>query len=390
MKLSLQTVGVAALAMVATASAATAKKQVVLLAGTYTRDEGWVNGTAKGVYAFGLQPTSGKLTPLAVTSTTEIGHNPVFVAGSSSNVIYTVNSVYDTLGDGQTGYVSASTLGSDGSLSVLSTWATLGSSPTHIALSPDEDFLTVANYAGSLVMYPIDPKDGSLGNATYFQNFPDGSGVVPDRQEAGHIHSTTWLPDSSTVVAADLGSDSLWQFTLDGDELNTKDLPVVKRPPGSGPRHMAIHPTARFAFVVDEIANTVGSYKIDADAEALGDAVTINMSTLPKGYTNASTAADLHVSTCGKFLYASNRGHDSIAIFRIDQTSGALTSVGWEPSRGKTPRGFAIYKQLLIVAHQTSGDLFVFRIDAKSGKLKYTGQSAPCPSSVGLYVAELA
>ncbi|KAG6612112.1 uncharacterized protein IUM83_15054 [Phytophthora cinnamomi] len=368
-------------------------KQTILFAATYTRDEGWINGTGKGIYTYKFDTTDGSLTPFAITP---LGINPMYVHGSTKafntgeRVIYAINAVSDesTQHPGTvTGFVSALTLNSDGTLELLNTLETHGGSPTHISLSPDEDFLVVSNYAGSVSMFPLN-ADGSLCNETFHQEFPTGSKVVMDQQATGHIHSTTWLPNSNHVVAANLGSDELLQYKLDEKKQTLKSLKTVNRPPGSGPRHMALHPDNKIAYVVDEISNTVGVYKINTKAALLESTAVQNITTLPADFKNSSTSADIHLSSNGKFLYTSNRGHDSIAIFGIDETDGTLKSLGWESTRGNIPRGFTIYGDWLIVANQNSNDMYVFKVDSKTGLLKYTGNSYEVGTAVCLYVSE--
>ncbi|RLN93632.1 hypothetical protein BBJ28_00019356, partial [Nothophytophthora sp. Chile5] len=193
------------------------------------------------------------------------------------------------------------------------------------------------------------------------------------------------------VIAANLGSDELLQYELDESKqtLNSvKSLPTIHRPAGSGPRHMALHPNGLFAYVVDEIANTVGVYEIDQKAKRLAGTAVQNITTLPADYSNYTTSADIHLSSNGRFLYTSNRGHNTIAIFEIDESDGTLTSVGWESTRGDIPRGFTIYGDWLIVANQNSNDMYVFKVDADSGLLHYTGNSYAIGTAVCLYVAE--
>ncbi|GMF23646.1 unnamed protein product [Phytophthora lilii] len=367
--------------------------QPILFAATYTRDEGWINGTGKGIYTYKLDTTDGSLTPFGVTP---LGINPMYVQGTTrvfstgERVIYAINAVSDesTVNPGTvTGFVSALTLNDDGTLELLNTLETHGGSPTHISLSPKEDFVVISNYAGSVSMFPLN-DDGSLANETFHEEFPTGSKVVMDQQATGHIHSTTWLPNSNHVVAANLGSDELLQYNLDAKKQTLESLKTVKRPAGSGPRHMALHPNGNFAYVVDEISNTVGVYKIDKKAALLSNKAVQKITTLPADFKNSSTSADIHLSSNGKFLYTSNRGHDSIAIFKIDGSSGKLKSLGWESTRGNIPRGFTIYGNWLIVANQNSNDMYVFEVNSKTGLLTYTGNSYEIGTAVCLYVAK--
>ncbi|KAG2502798.1 hypothetical protein JM18_009679 [Phytophthora kernoviae] len=342
--------------------------QPILFAGTYTRDEGWINGTGKGIYTYKLDTTDGTLTPFGVTP---LGINPMYFLGTTKafykgeRVIYAVNAVTEdsTTNPGtQTGFVSALTLNSDGTLKLLNTLETHGGSPTHLSLSPKEDFVVVSKYGGTLSMFPLN-DDGSLAKDTFNKEYLNGSKVVMDQQAAGHIHSTTWLPNSNHVVAANLGSDELLQFNLNSAKQTLESLNTVKRPAGSGPRHMALNPTTNIAYVVDELSNTVADF------------------------TNGSSA-DIHITSNGHFLYTSNRGHNSIAMFKINQKDGTLTSLGWESTRGEIPRGFTIYGEWLIVANQNSNNIYVFKINTETGKLSYTGNTYEIGTAVCLWVSE--
>ncbi|CEG45631.1 pgl [Plasmopara halstedii] len=365
--------------------------QVLLFAGSYTRDEGWVNGTGAGVTTIKFNPVDGSL---KIWASTAIGNNPRYVVGTKKpfetgeRVIYVINAVTEDsvkYPGTQTGWVSAHTLKKDGKLEHLNTLETRGGSPTHISLSPNEDFLIVSNYQGSITMFPLN-SDGSLGADSYHQEYKKGSGVAPP-QTNGILHSTTWVPESNHVIAANLGSDELYLFELDAKDQDLKLLETVNRPPGSGPRHMAIRPDKKFAYVVDEIGNTVGVYAIDKTTGMLSTTALQNITTLPAGYKDATTSADIHISSDNKYLYTSNRGHNSIAMYKIDGIAGTLTPLGFESTRGKIPHGFTVYGKWLIVANQDSNNMHVFEISA-NGRLKYSGHSLDIGTVVCLYATE--
>jgi 6-phosphogluconolactonase len=366
--------------------------QPLLFAGSYTRKEMWTHGTGEGIYSFRFDSNDGTLTPLAVTP---VGINPMHLQcsnrmfSSGKRVLYAVNSAAEEAKADpgtKTGFVSALAVSSDGSLKLLNALETRGVYPVHLSLSPNEDFLVVSNYGGGVTMYPLH-DDGSLAEATFHHEFPNGSGVVTDRQEAGHTHSSAWLPDSNFVVIPDLGSDELHQFELNAATQTLKQLKSVRRPPGSGPRHIALHPSGRYAYVVDELANTIGVHCISPMSKLLeGDAIQ-NVPTLPVDFTGPySIAGDIHLSSNGKFLYATNRGHNSIAMFRIDESDGTLTDLGWQDSRGDVPWGFTVRGDWLIVANAESDSVDIFKVDADSGLLEHSGHSyavgtPTCPCS---------
>ncbi|RLN49935.1 hypothetical protein BBJ29_001706 [Phytophthora kernoviae] len=352
-----------------------------------------IGDRGKGVYTYKLDTTDGSLSPLGVTS---VGVNPVYVKGSAKafsqgkRVLYAVNAVTDeskSNPETQTGYVFALMMHANGTLKPLNSIESHGGNPTHISLSPNEDFLAVSNYDGSLTMFPLN-GDGSIANETFHQDFPSGSKVVMDQQAAGHIHSTMWVPNSTHLIAANLGSDELIQYNLDVSKMTLESLKAVKRPPGSGPRHMAMHPNNKFAYVADEISNTVGVYSIDQKAAVLVAPALQDITTLPADFTNKSTAADIHLSSNGHYLYSSNRGHNSIAMFKVDEKDGTLTSLGWESSRGDTPKSFAIYGDWLIVANQDSNDMHVFKVDSDTGLLYYTGKYYDVGTPESMYIGE--
>uniref|UniRef100_M4B3F3 6-phosphogluconolactonase n=1 Tax=Hyaloperonospora arabidopsidis (strain Emoy2) TaxID=559515 RepID=M4B3F3_HYAAE len=356
--------------------------QPILFAATWTQE------TTNGINTFKLNTADGTLTPYGITplAFANKGLNPTYVQGSTKKFSKGERVIYALNRGSNSGYVSAMTLQSDGTLKVMNTQEMKGASPAHIALSSSEDFLSVANYAGDLSLFPLN-ADGSVGNETFYQHFPVGSKVVKDAQATGHIHSTMWLPNSKHVIAANLGSDELLQYEVDTIKKTLKSLEVVRRPPGSGPRHLVVHPSGKFAYVTDELSNTVGVYAVNKETALLSSKSLQSVTTLPTGFTNKSAAADIHFSRNGNFLYVSNRGHDSIVSYKVN-TDGTLKTLKWESSRGLKPRGFTIYEDWLIVANQGSDDMHVFKVDGKTGVLKHTGKPYKIDGVVSLYVGE--
>lgn len=365
----------------------------VLFVGTYTQKEDHVDGKGKGIYSFALEEATGRLTPLAVTE--NVGVNPSYIA-SAARVLYAINEVSEPR-DGQkpTGFVRALAMEAGGTLRPLTCVETHGAYPCHVAISPDGRFLTTANYGGgTLSLHPIDSTNGSVNDACDVHALTGSSGAVPSRQEAAHVHSTAWIQHrngSIGLLAADLGNDCVAQFVLNRStqalEPN-RAVPFAKRPPGSGPRHLAIHSTLQVAYVADELSSTIGLHSIDEVSGALSLHELQRVAMLPEGDAGpANLAADIRVSTCGKFVYASNRGHDSIACFRIDPSKrGQLEPIGWVPTRGQAPRAFLIHKSFLYVANQNTDTIEVFKIDDASGELTFTGHSVTCPTPVSLVV----
>jgi 6-phosphogluconolactonase len=231
-------------------------------------------------------------------------------------------------------------------------------------------------------VFPID-EDGRLRPASSVVQV-HGHGVNRERQEGPHAHSINLDPASRFAFVCDLGLDKVFSYRFDSaaGKLTPNDPPAVDLPPGSGPRHMAFHPSARFAYVINEMASTITAFWYDAETGVLSRAQTL--STLPAGFKGTNTCAEVAVHPNGKFVYGSNRGHDSIAIFSVDPVTGRLTAAGHEPTQGKTPRGFGIDPTgaYLLAANQDSNTVVVFRIDASTGKLTPTGQTVivhqPC------------
>ncbi|WP_410513233.1 lactonase family protein [Paenibacillus sp. BR2-3] len=255
-------------------------------------------------------------------------------------------------------------------LTPLGSRLTDGGAPCYVSISPREDYLFVSNYSGGNInVFPVD-SEGLLQEMSS-QVRHTGKGIRDDRQEAPHPHSIN--PDSSgeRVWVCDLGLDQILLYRMEEGQLITHS--EVNLPPGSGPRHLALHPTGKWVYLVNELNNTVTVFTNDEVFGGLN--ILQHMDTLPEQYIAGSddTAADIHISPCGRFLYASNRGHDSIVLFHIDTTSGFLTAVDWQTSGGRTPRNFAINGNFLLVANQNSGNITSFSIDSDNGRLIPTG-----------------
>ncbi|KAL7688075.1 putative cytochrome cd1-nitrite reductase-like, hem d1 domain superfamily [Plasmopara halstedii] len=374
--------GLVAIATAVSANIAQPSTQPILFAATSTKE------TTNGINTFKLDVANGRLTPFGITplSFKKKGLNPTFVQGSKKKFSNGKRVIY-ALNRGVTnGYVSAMTLQSNGTLDVINSQTMLGGKPAYAALSFNEDFISVANYAGSISLFPLE-LDGSVGAETFYQEYPIGSMVVKDTQATGHVHCTLWLPDSNHLIATNLGSDEILQYELDPTKKTLKSLATVKRPPGSGPRHMAMGSKGDFVYVTDELSSTVGVYKVDKKAALLLSTAIQNITTLPVGFTDTNTAADIHISSNGNFLYVSNRGHNSIVTYKIT-ADGTLKALDWESSRGVTPRAFTIYQNWLIVANADSNDMYVFSVNSDTGALTYTGNSYKIKEAVSLYVGE--
>lgn len=263
----------------------------------------------------------------------------------------------------------------------LGSRATGGGAPCYVSVAPQGDYIFVSNYMGGNVnVFPLNP-DGSLQEMSS-QVKHEGSGIRSDRQDAPHPHSV--IPDKTGehVLVCDLSLDQIVFYRVENGKLVTHR--EVDLPPGSGPRHLAVHPSRQWIYLVNELSNTVTVF---ANDEPQGNLKLLqSISSLPEHYTAGSddTAADIHVSPCGRYLYVSNRGHDSIALFHIDNATGLLEAEDWVISGGRTPRNFALIGGMLLAANQNSGNIASFRIDSETGRLIPTGNELEVPAPVCL------
>jgi 6-phosphogluconolactonase len=348
-----------------------AQGDFTMYVGTYTR------GPSKGIYSYKFQSSTGKLTPIGLAGESS---NPSFLAvHPSQRYLYAAN-------ENNSGMVSAFAIEpSTGNLKLLNQVSSKGSGPCHVAVDKTGKWLFVANYNnGSTASYPI-KADGSLGEASAtFQHA--GKSVNAQRQSGPHAHVAAISPDNRFVWVADLGLDEILSYRIDAAKggMTPNDPPFAKITPGSGPRHVVFRADSKFAYVISEMAGTVTVYSYDAARGTMQEVQTI--STLPSDYTGAKACAEIALHPTGKFLYASNRGHDSIAIFKVDAAKGTLTAAGIVPSGGKTPRNFAIDPtgNYLLAAHQDSNNIVVFKIDQQSGGLTPTGDKYDVGSPVSL------
>jgi 6-phosphogluconolactonase len=250
-----------------------------------------------------------------------------------------------------------------------------GANPAFVVVDGTGKYVLVSNYYGGKVGALPVQEDGRLGEATAFVHRA-GSSVNKVRQEGPHPHSVYVSPDNRFVIACDLGLDKILVYRFDATKgtLTPNDPPYASVNPGAGPRHLAFSPNGKFAFVVNELQSSISAFSYDAQRGVLYPLQTI--STLPSDFKGENTGAEIEVSPSGKFLYASNRGDDSIAVFAIDATRGALTPIEHVSTQGKTPRNFAIdlTGAYMFVGNQDSDNIVVFHIDSKSGQLKPTGQ----------------
>ena len=352
-------------------------EQMLVYVGTYTR------GESEGIYVYRLALPSGALEPVSTASGND---NPAFLTfGPQQRYLYAVSEIGEFEGQ-PSGAVSAFAISpGTGELAHLNQQPTGGAGPCHLTVDQTGRSLLVANYdGGSVTVLPIG-DDGRLGEATDFVQH-EGSSVNPERQAEPHAHSITLDPANRYAFAADLGLDQvvIYQFDSAEGKLKPNDPAWAQVKPGAGPRHFAFHPSRRYAYVIDELDNTITAFTYDETRGALEHIHAVG--TLPDGFGETSYCADIHVSPSGRFVYGSNRGHDSIVIFAIDEQTGRLTYVDHEPTQGQTPRNFAIDPtgSFLLAANQDSNNIVTFRIDQETGKLASTGHVAEVPTPVCL------
>jgi len=342
--------------------------------GTYT------GGDSEGIYLLDFDGETGAATLNGLAGAIE---NPSFLAlHPSAPALYAAARVGD-------GHVTAAFLidGATGNLSPLNDQPAGGNGPCHVAVSPDGKHAAVANYGGGNVsVYPLG-QDGSLEAASaFFQHA--GSSANPNRQTAPHAHSVNFDATGRYLIVADLGIDKLMVYKREGGTFIANDPAFAEVAPGGGPRHFAFHPTRPYAYVVNELDNTVTAFRWDVKTGTLDNNGTVP--TLPDDFEGENSTADIEVHPSGKFVYASNRGHDSIAVFAVDESTGQLTPQGQTKSGGVRPRNFTQSPngKFLLAAHQDTDDIFVFAIDAETGALTPTGVKVEVPSPVCLVFAK--
>jgi 6-phosphogluconolactonase len=346
--------------------------------GTYT-----AKTDSKGIYSFQFDSSTRRLTSMLVAATTS---DPSFLTvASNEKYLYAVNELSEFDGKKSGAVTSYSVDPKSGQLTQLNQVPSGGADPCYISFDQTGKYLMVANYTGGNVsVFPIAP-DGRIGLASAFVQH-SGSGPNKERQEGPHAHYIATSADNRFVFVVDLGLDEVVVYRFDPAKgsLTPNDPPFAKLAPGAGPRHLAFHPNGKFAYVLNEVNSTVTAFAYDAKNGSFSTLQTL--STIPKDFTAHNDTAEIVVHPSGKFLYASNRGRDSIAEFTIDPAKGTLILAGDFSTRGKTPRNFALDPtgKVLLAANQESNNIVVFRIDQFTGALAATGQVAQVPAPVDI------
>ena len=359
-----------------------AAKARFVYVGTYTFPGTAPGGThqsqAKGIYVFRMNSSNGGLTLLQIA---EIPNPSYLALDPPLGHLYSVNEM-------TAGAVSAFVINqANGMLTPLNTLVpTNGQDTTHLSVQPSGQYLFAASYtSGNFQVFRILP-DGSIGAMTdNFQSVGNGTGPNPARQEGPHAHQIITDLDGNHVFGVDLGADkvNLWNLDQGAGTLNPNVVPFAGIASGSGPRHMAFHPDRQHAYVLSELASSVTVFDYDPVRAAFIWQQTI--STLPPDFTGTNTTAEIRIHPSGRFLYNTNRGHNSVTMFEIEPDTGELEVIGWESTRGEWPRGMNIDPSgtFLYAANQNTDNIAVFRIQLANGRLKFsTLVNTPTPVDV--------
>ncbi|MCW5552767.1 MAG: lactonase family protein [Verrucomicrobiae bacterium] len=350
-------------------------REFLVYFGTYTGPK------SQGIYVSRFDARTGRLSAPELAAETQ---NPSFLAvHPNRRQLYAVGEIGDFAGK-RTGAVSAFAIDPrTGGLTLLNQQSSGGQGPCHLSLDTKGRFLLVANYGGgSVASLPVRP-DGSLAEAVSIIQHA-GSSVNPKRQAGPHAHFIAMDPANRFALACDLGLDKLLVYRLDAKngELIPNDPPFAVVAPGAGPRQLAFSRDAKFVFVLNELSSSLTTFAYVARRGMLTELQTL--STLPGEFAGNNSCAEVEMHPSGRFLYASNRGHDSIAVFAVEKATGRLTLAEHQPTRGKTPRHFAIDPtgRWLLAENQGDNNVVVFEVDKKKGKLRPTGQVVEVGSPV--------
>jgi 6-phosphogluconolactonase len=348
----------------------------VLYVGTYTQ-----TGKSEGIYRYEMNPDTGELTRKNAFKSV----NPSFLTiDRSKRFLYAVNEVADFLGKPSGGVSAFAIDGVTLDLRLLNEQATQGADPCHLTLDRKRKTLLVANYTGgSVTALPV-RSDGTLGIATEVKQH-EGSGSK-EQQKGPHAHCIILDRSERYALAADLGIDRvmIYRFNPATGQLTPGKQPSAELQKGAGPRHLTLHPNGKYLYVINELDSTMTAFAYNGVNGTLTHIDTV--STLPSDFSGVSYCADVHVSRSGKFLYGSNRGHNSIVVFQIDQRTGKLKTLEYVSTEGDWPRNFTIDPsgQFLLVANQRSDNVVTFSINPSTGRLKPTGHVAEIPVPVCL------
>ena len=350
----------------------------IMYVGTYS------GPLSKGIYAWRFDPDTGKLTNLGLAATTL---SPSFLAAHpNGRFLYAVNEISHFQKMWHSGSVSSFRIDpATGKLTLLNAVQSLGDGPCHLALDRKGQSLLVANYNnGSVSAFQVGANGMLAQSESFFQH--RGSSLDPERQKGPHAHCILLSPDDRFALIADLGLDQVLSYRLDAAhaKITENDPPFTKVAPGSGPRHLAFHPNGKWVYLINEMKSTIITFAYDSANGSLRELQTV--STLPKDFSGHNDTAEIAVHPSGKFVYGSNRGHDSIAVFAVDPKAGTLKPVEFVSTKGQVPRNFVIdpSSKYLLAANQLSNNIVEFKIDLATGRLTPNGVEVKNPSPVCL------
>ncbi|MCT2534244.1 lactonase family protein [Aquibacillus koreensis] len=333
--------------------------------GTYTKEE------SKGVYRFILDTKKGEITDVELAA--ELS-NPTYVTISSDN-----KNLYAVAKESDNGGVTAFSIQEEtGELTVLNSLASPGSPPCHVSVNETKTNVVTANYHTTKVESYLTNKDGSLKTEAASVEH-EGNGPH-DRQEKPHMHFAGFTPDQKYVIAIDLGSDRVHTYAVEQGELSK--VHTLKTKPGSGPRHITFHPNGHFAYVMTELSSEVLVLQYNAEEGSLTELQSIP--TIPEDFNETNDGSAVHITADGKFIYAGNRGHNSIAVFEVEKQTGKLSFVEWTSTEGNWPRDFVLdpTEKFLVASNQKSNTIVLFDRNESSGKLTLRQANIKVPEPV--------
>ena len=355
------------------------QEDMLVYVGTYAKPD------ADGIFAFRLNEDTGQLTQVLRI---KAGPNPSYLTlASDRKHLYAVNEVTEYEGQ-KSGAVSAFAIDqTTGNLTFLNRQSSLGGAPCYISLDERNNLALVANYVGGNVTALPIRKDGQVEPASDVDQHV-GKGPKP-QQDAAHAHCILPDPANKFLLAVDLGIDQIISYKVDSSatgKLERQPQPAFQAKAGAGPRHLTFHPNQRFAYVMNELDGTLSALTYHGNTGTFSEIETV--SALPAGYTGQVSGADIHVSKDGRFVYGSNRGHNSIVVFKIDEKTGKLTLVQHMSTHGDWPRNFTLTPsgKMLLVANQRSNNITTYHVNTQTGQLTYTGKSTEVASPVYLQV----
>lgn len=333
--------------------------------GTYTK------GESEGIYSFTLDAASGQIIDVKAAASID---NPTYLTVSPDNQF-----LYSVAKDGNSGGVAAYTISESRELTLINTQLSEGASPCHVSVNKENDLLLSANYhKGSADSYFLDKDTGEI-QTVLSSMAHEGSG--PDeRQEKAHTHYAGFTPDGKYVAVIDLGIDQLITYSLDNGKMIEKS--ILNITPGSGPRHLVFHPKNDHAFLMTEFSSEVLVLKYNGEDGSFEQLQAIK--TIPEDFSENNQGSAIHISSDGKFVYAANRGHDSIAVFKVNEETFGLSFVAHTSTEGNWPRDFVLdpSERYLVASNQNSSNIVIFSRDAQSGKLTLLKSDIKVPDPV--------